>query len=173
MNRKNSIYTIIVCIVLTISVIIYRGLSKPDKRKTLGEVYNLSQSSKTTEPPTTGSPEPSKIESSKLDEKGSENPEPNTYGHDDQTVYFTNPEVLYDNKDIPLDIYPNQMSRIQSYCNLNFEDEIKGITILEDSVEINNNTLKYVCDLNNEHYLYVKCDLTTFEFSFTDSPKFE
>lgn len=88
-------------------------------------------------------------------------------------VYFENGNTLYDNDEIPLGVYTNQMEKIQEFTNLNYKNPVTKITIDEDSVKVTNNELTYTCDLNNGYLLYVICDLSTYKFSFADSKKYE
>lgn len=87
-------------------------------------------------------------------------------------IYFTNGDILYENDEIPLGVYTNQMSELESFINLNYVN-VTEITIVEESVLVKDGYLRYTCDLHNEHLLYVVCNLSTYEFSFADSPKYE
>lgn len=177
MERKNQIYKLIICLALIIGVIIYRKLEPKHEPKKITEIFTNETTEITTKKPDEkeNQQDDTKYTYENFPEQivNEDDYDSNAYDGESDLAYFTNGNVLYENKNIPLEVYVNQMEYITNYCNLHFEDKINGITILEDSVEVNNTTLKYACDLNNEHYLYVTCDLKTISFTFTDSPKFD
>lgn len=181
--KKEQLIKIMICVVLTVAVIIYRKFDyKPENPKTAGEII----SSTINTDPVTEEAKDKQSEEPKKDEKNMPTPkkfveqvvdesnyDPNASDGNidaENMPYFTNGEVLYKNTDIPISIYENQMECIYNYCNLNFKDPVHAITILEDSVELSKEYLKYVCDLKNDHYLYVTCELKTGKFSFQDGP---
>lgn len=188
-NNRDNIIKLIICTSLIAGVIIAKAISSKDEGKDINSKDQIDQIESVAgdEEKIEGQEEDVEIDDEEdiesnleLEEndiesimkENRENYDENATDGSESGVYFTNGEILYENEEIPLAVYANQMDAIDSFVDLNFEG-VTGITIIEESVSIEAGYLKYNCDLNNDHILYVTCDLSTYSFSFSESPKFE
>lgn len=185
-NRKTQLFTIIICVslIFTVTFLKKNESSKKNKQTSLSELTTETEINCSIDKNKGNSNDKQVENEEKLKEDNQyfttqqmkDNAE---YYIDDATdgstqgIYFSNGDVLYDNPDIPTGVYYNQLEKIESYIELNIPEKVNEMEIMEDSVKIENNVLSYELDLKNQYIMYVKCDLETYKFRFSDTKKYD
>lgn len=184
-KKSKQLFTIIICLALVVAVIFSKIFLKDDKEdNTKVKESNVSQEANDI----TDMPADEK-ELTETDQEVVENhsiaytpiDEVDTGLYQEETesesaqdgvvvrIALTNGDILY-NGGYPSGVFKNMMVDYQSYINENIKnpEEIKEITIQEDSVieDKENKKLQYDVTLNDGTKLAVEVDLYTFAYTF-------
>ncbi|GEM_PF-2574287 len=186
-KRSRQLFTIIICLALVVAVIFSRIFLKDDKEDNVkAKESNVSQETNDLTDIPTDETDLTETDQEVAEDLSNDNTPINEvdtglYEEDTESesaqdgvivrISLTNGDVLY-NGGYPAGVFKNMMVDYQCYINENIKnpEEIKEITIQEDSVKEDkeNKKLQYVVSLNDGTSLAVEVDLYTFAYTFKD-----
>lgn len=200
MNTKSNltkVVTIIFCIVAIIAVIFAKTFQKEEEKKATKTADSASAEiikEENTESVITDETNETEESEIKEDPNAPTNPELEEYidgnqledvddslytedagdgyqeeGDREITIWFSNIEVL--GNDLPVWVFTHLNENLQFYINLNITDQVGEMTIIEDSISIDDKMCFFSIDLNNGRICTANIDLEKKEFVFGDHEK--